>query len=362
MSALTIDNNDQRQRWTVSIGFALILHGAIVAALIYGYERFGGRSTSSTVMIDLAPAGGEGDSPSVQAMPTLAGQIDNSGESKQGVVPGVPGPADAPGRLERSTPTEPRDGAAAVPGAAPEARGEETAPSASGGVVRPAIPAGPAAPRGSTAPVAPPAPSPFGPLDNSITVYTPYGWRPGKPGHAGGPGQPAAGHSGVGGIAAGRVGAGRSISLLRPSRSLAGRPSQQATQPALRRQQASPAGAVNSIGAHVEDRVRAAIARANATGEMLRNGIGGAAAIPGGGVARGAGATVVNAIGQVVPARRQAAAAHPVNAATSAAVAARIVAINGATFGRVGARPGAIGGPNRSAPGVIDGTTFRPRH
>lgn len=372
MSALTFENIDQRQRWTVSVGFALLLHGAILAVLIYGYERFGSGSTSSTVMIDLAPAGGGGLSSSVEALPPSASlPVENKDINGQAsLLSKAAGSAIGPGIVERSAPVG-QFGGNEVPDSVRAPGGEEAAKSAGGGagIARSIAPATPSAPPGLAAPAGRAPASRWEPIENSITVVTPYGWRPGKPGH---PGAVGFGHPGAGGIGAGGIGGvgvgvgsgggGRSISLLRRSRGLAGRPPQQSTQRALQRQQAAPGNVVNSVGAHVEDRVRAAMARAGAAGEILRNVIGGATAVPGGGGARGAGAAVMNAIGQAVPARGQAGAGRPASSAISAAVAGRIVAINGTTFGRVAARPGAIGGPHRSGAGVIDGTTFHPRH
>jgi hypothetical protein len=128
--------------------------------------------------------------------------------------------------------------------------------------------------------------------------------------------------------------------------------------------------AINSIGAHMQDRVTAAIAR-----EAAKNAVGASTANVGGGAANNVGATsattgvrlVTNAIGVAVPFHPRppgAVTVVPLVGVTAVAGnATRTVAVsNGAGMTRIGSLPGAIGGPARQLASGLNGTSFRPRH
>ncbi len=131
--------------------------------------------------------------------------------------------------------------------------------------------------------------------------------------------------------------------------------------------------AINAIGARVEDRVRAAIARANASGKGARNAVGNAMPINGGNAAAGGAESVVNAIGMAVPVHPT--ASPPANGVVgpggTASTGGRMPgaadglnggAVNGTGLGRVATRAGTIGGAAKNVPGALNGTDFRPRH
>ncbi len=126
---------------------------------------------------------------------------------------------------------------------------------------------------------------------------------------------------------------------------------------------------INAIGARVEDRVRAANARAAASGEAARNAVGNATASnPGSGAARDAEGVVVNAIGMAIHVRAAVPpAAAGIGASTggqkpSAAAGLNGGAVNGTGLGSVATRAATIGGAARSLPGALNGTDFRSRH
>jgi hypothetical protein len=157
----------------------------------------------------------------------------------------------------------------------------------------------------------------------------------------------------------------------KPARTLARTPSPQASP---RRLSTLPGNtAINAIGARVEDRVRAAIARANASGNGARNAVGNTMPINGGNAAAGGAESVVNAIGMAVPVHPT--ASPPANGvagpggmapmagrAPGAAGALNGGAVNGTGLGRVATRAGTIGGAAKNVPGALNGTDFRPRH
>ena len=157
----------------------------------------------------------------------------------------------------------------------------------------------------------------------------------------------------------------------KPARTLARTSSPQASP---RRLSALPGNsAINAIGARVEDRVRAAIARANASGNGARNAVGNTMPIDGGNAAAGGAGSAVNAIGMAVPVRP--AASLPANGvvgpggtapmggrAPGAAGALNGGAVNGTGLGRVATRAGTIGGAAKNVPGALNGTDFRLRH
>jgi hypothetical protein len=128
---------------------------------------------------------------------------------------------------------------------------------------------------------------------------------------------------------------------------------------------------INAIGVRVEDRVRAAIARANASGNGARNAVGSAMANDAGSAsAKATDGVVTNAIGIAVSVRpnipmpgaseRGTGAMAPVGGRPVAGING--TGINGTGIGRLAPGTGAIGGPAKNVSGVLSGTDFRPRH
>jgi hypothetical protein len=139
-----------------------------------------------------------------------------------------------------------------------------------------------------------------------------------------------------------------------------------------RRLGASPSVAINAIGAHVQDRAAAAIARAQRL-ETSKNAIGSGsvANLAGSLSASAAGLAVTNAIGMTVHAHPTIPAATPrltggeqITGAAPLPFASRgppAAAINGTTMNRVTLNSGVIGGPAKNTVGVLNGTGFRMR-
>jgi hypothetical protein len=142
-----------------------------------------------------------------------------------------------------------------------------------------------------------------------------------------------------------------------------------------RRLGTSPSVAINAIGARVQDRAAAAIARAKSSQEITKNAIGnGSVANLAGSIsASAAGLAATNAIGMTVRAHptipttiprltggEQITGAVPIPFAGRGPPAA--AAINGTSMNRVTLNAGAIGGPAKNAVGVLNGTGFRTRH
>jgi hypothetical protein len=350
-SALTTENRDRLQRWAVSLALALALHGGVVAAVLSW--RYASTSPPPAALgdagpfvIDLAPApsqpnalqteprqpapGGElaersGNAPGGRAEPNAAEKSANTGEQKG---------------EQKTTPAEAAPGVIAPPhlesAGREDSEDKRTAGGGGGGVLAPAVPGG-----GSMS----------GPIDTRITIVSRFGWRAkNKAARAGAPAQKSKG-----------------IALVRPSKGPGvggpGRPPNAS----------APSTAINAIGehvvvgAHIQDRVRAALARAvgkNAVGGAMPNNLGGASA--------GTGErTVVNAIGAAVRFRprlpgtvggAQPAGATPFTGNAGAVHANTLAAVNGTGMTRIGSGPGVIGGPARNLSGGLNGTTFRLRH
>ncbi len=333
----------QLQRLGVSLAVALALHGAIAVALLnWGRAIFAVNPAAPLVInIDLAPlVGVPASSPSERA-PTLP--------ASERVITNVP----APGLETTPAPSAP----IAPPIPAPAASGDENAAaaagrSASGGGLSRAAPEAGHGGASAVEPAAPPGTLMNTPLDTSITVM------PDLYSKRGGGGFGPKKKQGV---------------FFRPLRhpGLLGQPERpgHVAQPE-RPHTPSPGRATttNAVGAHVQDRARAALAReaARAGG---RNAIGGVASpgIVGGGGAANAPETVTkNAIGMTVP-------VHPNISGTSTttepkpgpAVATGNTANHAAIGGHDMIRPGAagvLGGPARSRPGVLSGSDFHLRH
>ena len=175
--------------------------------------------------------------------------------------------------------------------------------------------------------------------------------------------------------------------LVRPNKEAGG-------QAPARRLSALPGSIViNAIGARVQDRVRAAMARANASGNGVRNAVGGTMANNAGSVsANAAGSVVTNAIGMAVHVQPNIAGSTgselrtgapasaggrtpitggagvggaSVNGASINGASINGASINGTNMGRSALRIGAIGaigGPAKTMSGVLNGTDFHLRH
>ncbi len=203
---------------------------------------------------------------------------------------------------------------------------------------------------GGLAPAVPGGGAMSGPIDTRITIVSRFGWRAkNKAARFGAPGQKS-----------------KRFVLVRPSKGpgVGG--------PGPSRHASAPGTAINAIGehvatgAHIEDRVRAALARAvgkNAVGSAVPSNLGGAST-------RAAERTVVNAIGATVRFRprlpgtvsgAQPAGATPFTANAGTVHANTLAAINGTGVTHIGSGPGVVGGPARNLSGSINGTTFRLR-
>jgi hypothetical protein len=356
--ALTTENRDRLRRWAVSLALALALHaGVVVAVLSWRYAVTSPpQGDTGPFVVDLAPAPSQPiAAPTESRQPAAGGgAAERSGlpESSGGGVPAA-GPA-APVKAEQSTDTgEQKKGEQKT--APVQVSPSETAPaplenagrensederSASGG----------GAGGGGLAPAVPGGGSMSGPIDNRITIVSPFGWR-------------SKNSAARGGAPARKP---KAFVLVHPSRG----PGVVGQGPADHA--SAPSTAINAIGehvatgAHIQDRVRAALARAvgkNAVGGAVPNNLGGASA-------RTGERTVVNAIGATVRFRPRLPATggggQPGGATqfgNAGTVHANTLAvINGTGMTRIGSGPGVIGGPARNLSGGINGTTFRLRH
>ena len=191
-----------------------------------------------------------------------------------------------------------------------------------------------------------------GPIDTRITVVSPFGWRAKyKAAHAGAPAPKS-----------------KAIALVHPPKGLGvGHAAEASAQGTA----INAIGEHVAVGAHIEDRVRAALARAvgrNAVGSAMPNNLAGAST-------RGGERTVVNAIGAMVRFRPRLAGtvggaraagatamAGSAGSVRSNAPANTLAAINGTGMTHIGSGPGVIGGAARNFSGSINGTSFRPRY
>jgi len=305
---------------------ALLLHAVIAVILVLARRQFVPPHSAGPVIVELAPPAAQ---PSAEpAEPTFATVAADAGRSERGERADIDHPfAELPAR-----------GDAGAPGSESTfaARGGEARSSAANAAEHPTD--AKTASREGEAQPAPGAQAPGAqvggaPID---TRFAPSFRPPGR----------------------------------KPARTLARTSSPQAPP---RRLSALPGNtAINAIGARVEDRVRAAIARANASGNGARNAVGNTMPINGGNAAAGGAESVVNAIGMAVPVHPT--ASPPANGvagpgggapmggrAPGAAGALNGGAVNGTGLGRVATRAGTIGGAVKNVPGALNGTDFRPR-
>jgi len=313
----------RRRRLGISLAVALLLHAVVAVILVLAWRQLVPPHPAGPVIVELAPPAAQ--SSAEPAEPTFATVAADAGRSE---------------RVERADIDHPfaelpAKGEAAATGSEPTfaGRGGEAPPSAANAAENPSD-AKTASREGEPQP-APGAQAPGGQVGGApIDTRFPPSFRP--------PGR-------------------------KPARTLARTPGPQAP---ARRLSALPGNtAINAIGARVEDRVRAAIARANASGNGARNAVGNAMPINGGNAAAAGGAeSVVNAIGMAVPVRP--AVSPPANgvvgpggtAPMGGRASGAAGAVNGTGMGRVATRAGTIGGAAKSVPGALNGTNFRRQH
>jgi hypothetical protein len=315
------------RRWGISLAVALLLHAVIAAIFVLAWRKFPTLTPTGPVIVELAPPQGQ---PSAQpAEPTFATTDAGRSETAGRAAIDHPFAESSPiGKAaEESQPTfAGRKGEGGPPAENAAEKPAEARTATGGGEARPA----PGAQVGGA------------PIDTRIVPsFGPPGKKPPRK-------------------------LARSVSPL-------AHPAKQAGAPAASRRLSALPGSIviNAIGARVEDRVRAAMARANASGNGPRNAVGSTITTNAENAAAGAAKSVViNAIGMAVP-------AHPgISPPANGAVGAGAVAspgrmpaagvnggaVNGTSMGRVAARAGAIGGPTRNVPGALNGTDFHPRH
>ena len=345
----TLDKRAPWRRWGISVAVALLLHAVIGAIVFLAWRQPATLNPPGPVIVELAPPQGQ---PNAQpAEPTFATTSADVGRSDSAEHADIDHP------FAHFTPKSERaEGAAAPTSAAqssqpvaPVERADENAADArtasGGGGVRAESSTGLS-----------------GPIDARIA---PFGSR-------------AFGSRAVGSQAkkAPRKLARSTNPLMRPNKEAGG-------QGPARRLSALPGSIViNAIGARVQDRVRAAVARANASGNGVRNAVGGTMANNAGSVsANAAGSVVTNAIGMAVQVHPNIAGSvgselrtgvpastggrMPITGNNGAGIGGASIngaSISGTNIGRSALRIGAIGGPAKNMSGVLNGTDFHPRH
>ncbi len=319
------------RRLGISLAVALLLHAVLAAVLMLAWRQFVPPNPAGPVMVDLAPPAAQPKAEPTE--PTFATTAADAGRAEAAERANIDHPfaeltAKSAAEAVASESTFAARGRGAVPAAADSTENPADAKTASREGEGPAP--GPQAP----GPQAPGSQVGGAPIDTRNTPSVrPSGKKPPR----------TLAHT------------------LRPQ-----------TPP--RRLSALPGNIViNAIGARVEDRVRAAVARANASGSGARNAVGNTMPTPAGNAAAGTTeSVVVNAIGMAVhvhPAATPSAngvVGTGVIASTGGrmpgASALNAGAVNGTGLGGVATRAGTIGGAAKSVSGALNGTDFRPRH
>jgi hypothetical protein len=356
ISARATENSERLRRWAISLALALALHGGVVVAVLsWRYAVTSPPGDTGPIVIDLAPAPSAPTAPLAESQrSTLGGEVairpqppdqfsaGGAPATEHAVRNPVENPASA-GEQSGEQKAAPFEAPPAVIAPAPlenagreDSEDKRTASGGGGAGIAPTVPGGR---------------SISGPIDTRITVVSPFGWRSkNKAARGGAPTQKS-----------------KAVVISRPSKGPGaggpGRPSNAD----------EPSTALNAIGAHVangahiEDRVRAALARAvgkNAIGSAMPNNLGVAPA-------RAGERTVVNAIGSPVRFRPRlpgtVIGAQPAGASVPlpnarAVHSNALAAINGTGMTRIGSGPGVIGGAARNLSGSINGTSFRPKY
>jgi hypothetical protein len=309
---------------------ALLLHAAIAMVLVLAWRKFAPLNAPGPVIVELPPPEGRANAePAEPTFATTAADAGRSDAAERADIdhPFAPLTAGSKTAAEESEPTfaaRDREEIAPAQNAAEKPADAETA--SGGGGLR----AAPGAQVGGE------------PIDTRIV---PSFGPPGK----------------------------KSSRALARTLSPLARPAKQAGAPAPSRRLSALPGSVviNAIGARVEDRARAAMARANAAGDGARNAVGSAITTSAGSVAASAAESVViNAVGMAVHVHP--AVSQPVNGPFRTGVApssgARVPAeglnggvVNGTSMGHVAAHAGTIGGATTNISGALNGTDFRLR-
>ena len=343
-SGLAFINEDRAtlDRWAISIAVALVLHGTIAAAVLTWHSVIVPERQAAPFLIDLLP---------LPAAPAPEQSQPERSQSLSQPAAAAAGAIEAPPPVsERIITSAPESIAPLTPARSPDNGAENSAGSrADSGGGGAAAHAGSNGPAGS---VTDTSPLPSGgmnamPLDTSITVMPSlYGKKAG-----GGMGQKK-----------------KQTVIFRPLK----RPGLQVGQPE-HAHNLSPATVTavtrtNAVGAHVQDRVRAALARAGSHGE-IKNAIGGAAAPgAGGGNANAAEGVAVNSVGMTVHVHPNIAGTNTAEPKTGLAESVATAGtmnhsvVNGHDMIRPGSATGAIGGPAKNTGGVLSGSMFHLRH
>jgi len=343
-SGLAFINEDRAtlDRWAISIAVALVLHGTIAAAVLTWHSVIVPERQAAPFLIDLLPL--PAAPAAEQSQPERPQSVSQSAAAAAGSAQ-TPPPAservitNAPELTAPRTPARSADDGAAngAESRIDSGGGGAAAHAGSNGTPDSAVDANPLPSGGMNAM----------PLDTSITVM------PGLYGKKAG-----------GGMAQKK----KQTVIFRPLK----RPALQSGQ-SEHAHNLSPATAnavtrTNAVGAHVQDRVRAAFARAGSHGE-IKNAIGGAAAPgPGGVNTNAAEGVAVNSVGVTVhvhpgiPGTNTAEPkTGPVEPVASAGTMNHSV-VNGHDMIRPGSAAGAIGGPAKNTTGVLSGSMFHLRH
>lgn len=355
MSAFAFEDRVQVRRWGLSIMLALVLHGAIGVALLNWGKAIVSMNPSSPLVInvDLAPLV-VASSPATTAVapapnPPLAERIipDAQGSAAGGWDrSGAKSPASAGASGEPIAPSiAPAAVAPSVAGSSID-RGEETNAEGKaiggGGTSRAEPNSGNGNAAVDTSPLRSNGMTTM-PLDTSITVMPSlYGKKEG------------------GGMARQK----EHTVIFRPSKHAL-----HSNEPQHEHNLNAANGVLtrtNAVGAHMQDRVRAAFAKAGGRAE-IRFSVGGTA-VPGGAAGANAADRVTkNAIGMTVPIHPSVPTANtgePKTAAVSPNAASATMnraAMNGHDMIRPGVRTGSIGGPAKSSTGVLSGNDFHVR-
>jgi hypothetical protein len=320
-------------RWAISVAVALILHGGIAAALLTWHGTIVPQRPDAPFLIDLqplpvvrVPEKSQTTAQPVAAavehaemLPVFEPAIAKASEAPE---PQPPVSQDVAAENNSKSQTEGGGGGAGRGGSNGISDGAETAPLHAGGMNA-------------------------APLDTSITV-TPslYGKKAG----------------------AGLAPTKKQIVIFRPSKHAPTHPGV-AEQARNFNPSIAAVSRTNAVGAHVQDRVRAALARGRIPGDS-KTAIG--LALPGAAEGRNGSATegvVVNSIGMTVrvhPGVPATAAGEAGPAALAPVANAGAVTNHAVVNGREMVRPGAatagIGGPAKNTAGVLSGSMFHTRH
>jgi hypothetical protein len=325
------------RRWGISLAVALLLHGVIAAIVVLAWRKLPALNRPGPVVVELAPPPAE---PNAQpAEPTFATTSADAGRSDSAERTDIDHPfaqlpirsKTAEGESEPTFATQNREAIAPAENADEKAAEARTA-SGGGGLH-----------------LAPGAEIGGGPIDTRIAPSFPSFGARGK----------------------------KAPRKLARSSSPLAHPNKQAGEQGPSRRLSALRGSIviNAIGARVEDRVRAAMARANASGNGARNAVGSTMSNNAGSAANPADGIVTNAIGMAVhvhPTLPQAMNGAP-GTGVAASAGARMPAagmngvagaagVNGSGMGHLASRAGTIGGPAKGVSGVLNGTDFHPRH